>query len=130
MSAADNPTMRLQLVVLLSLACVVVYICLPSIYFQLGGGGCGLRSKDASLKSDLRIYRNAVKLFRKDTGQYPHSLDELVAPTGPKNYHGPYVDCPMLDPVSRQPFVYDPVSHHVASSAQGDDPDCAPYAAW
>lgn len=94
---------------------------------------CGLRSKDASLRSDLKIYRNAIQLFQKDTGALPRTLEDLSAVTAPssgcarglrvpidgKKWQGPYIDSVMTDPVSGNPFLYNPRTGTIQSS----DPD-------
>lgn len=107
----------------------------------------GLRSREAALKSNLKLYRNAIDLFRNDTGAFPASLSDLAATTAPANglsasgstqaiaaadYKGPYVEAVEKDPVSGNNFNYSttaPVGK-VTSSASGNASDGTAYSSW
>src|SRR3989442_1565277 len=43
------------------------------------------RSKEAALKADLKLYRNAIELFKADTGAYPATVADLAATSAPAN---------------------------------------------
>lgn len=78
------------------------------------------RSKEGSLKSNLKIVRNAVEMFRADTGLTPATLDDLTKPTGTGaptqgynnattpaltafptgSFRGPYLQAVPADPVT------------------------------
>lgn len=64
-------------------------------------------SKEAALRSDLKLYRNSIELFRADTGYYPLALADLEATSAPaqgkdssgtsqnisaSDWKGPYID--------------------------------------
>lgn len=73
------------------------------------------KSKEAALRADLKIIRNAVELFRADCGSYPESTSSLSSttapPTGkdsagtdipiePADWKGPYLDSSPIDPMT------------------------------
>lgn len=55
---------------------------------------------ESALHDDLHSLRNAVRLYRVDTGKFPESLDRLCVSVenGPKGYKGPYLDFIPKDP--------------------------------
>lgn len=108
----------------------------------------GTRSKEAALKSDLNLYRNAIELFKNDTGAFPTVLGDLAVTTAPANgldsagaskaitaadFKGPYVDKIEKDPVSGNNFNYGTTSPNVGkvtSSASGNGTDGTAYSSW
>ena len=108
----------------------------------------GLRSKEAALKADLKLYRNAISLFRADTSYYPLNLADLASAGAPANgldstgssqpitaadYKGPYIQRIEDDPVSGTPFNYTttaPNVGRVTSSASGTASDGTLYSGW
>lgn len=65
----------------------------------------GRKAKEARMKGALHDLRNAIQQFEADCGDYPSSLEDLMAPKGscppdggngiaidPKTYKGPYID--------------------------------------
>lgn len=108
----------------------------------------GLRSREAALKANLKMYRNAIDLFKNDTGAFPNSLSDLTVTTAPANgldsagtskaiaaadYKGPYVERIENDPVSTNPFTYGTTSPNVGkvtSSASGNATDGTAYSTW
>jgi len=108
----------------------------------------GLRSREAALKSNLKLYRNAIDLFKNDTGAFPASLADLAVSTPPANgldsagasksivsadYKGPYVEAVEKDPVSGNNFTYSTTSGSVGkvtSSASGNGSDGTAYSSW
>jgi general secretion pathway protein G len=107
----------------------------------------GARSREAALKSNLKLYRNAIDLFKNDTGAFPATLADLAATSPPANgldsagaskaitaadYKGPYVEAVEKDPVSGNNFTYSttaPVGK-VTSSASGNASDGTAYSSW
>ena len=97
------------------------------------------RSKESSLKANLKQVRNAVELFKNDTSAYPSALADLAgasAPTGGKDvagaaktitasdFHGPYLSAVPNDPVSGSALTYSVAAGtvgKVSSSATGND---------
>ena len=92
--------------------------------------GAGKTSKEAALRSDLQILRNAIQMFRSDTGYFPAALADVGVTSAPAagldttgtsktilatDWKGPYVVSVPNDPISAAAFTY------VATTA-GDDP--------
>lgn len=132
----------MELLIVIIVIAVLAAIALPKFI------NSGLRSKEASLKSDLKIYRNATQLFLNDTGSYPATLGALAATTAPASgldaagsaktiiatdWKGPYIDAIMTDPVSGNAFTYATASPNVGkvnSSATGNATDGTAYSGW
>jgi len=106
------------------------------------------RSKESALRSDLKLYRNAIGLFKTDTGYYPLTLADLAATAAPAkglddaaaqkditagDWHGPYVQAISGDPVAGAAFTYTttaPGVGTVKSSASGTGLDGTAYSTW
>jgi len=127
------------LVILVTLAAVVV----PRFI------NAGMRSKEAALKATLGEVRNAITMFRNDTGYFPAQLDDIAATTAPAQgrnkynqlrdidpleWKGPYLDVVPNDPVSKQPLQYYRNAQlgvwTVRSSAPGRAEDGTNYNTW
>lgn len=132
----------MELLIVIIVIAVLAAIALPRFI------NSGLRSKEASLKSDLKIYRNGVQLFLNDTGAYPATLAAMSATSAPASgldsagavktivatdWKGPYIDSIMTDPVSSNAFTYAVTSPNVGkvtSSAAGNATDGTAYSSW
>lgn len=132
----------MELLIVIIVIAVLAAIALPRFI------NSGLRSKEASLKSDLKIYRNAVQLFLNDTGAYPANVAALAATSAPASgldsagsaksiiatdWKGPYIDAVMTDPVSGNAFTYGATSPNVGkvtSSASGNSTEGTAYSTW
>ncbi|RYG22751.1 prepilin-type N-terminal cleavage/methylation domain-containing protein [bacterium] len=97
------------------------------------------RGKESSLKANLKIVRNAVELFKNDTGAYPAALSDLSASSAPASgkdsaaatktitagdFKGPYLSSVPNDPVSGSALTYSVASGtvgKVSASATGSD---------
>jgi general secretion pathway protein G len=106
------------------------------------------RSKEAALRSNLKLYRNAIARFYNDCGVYPLNLDNLVLTVAPPvgrdsdgnvksiaagDWHGPYLQATVKDPVSGAPFNYSwtsPTVGQITSSASGNGLDGTAYSSW
>lgn len=129
------------LVILVTLAAIVI----PRFI------NAGTRSREAALRQTLAETRNAITIFRNDTGYYPRQLSDITRP--PNNpptygydrwgrlrpidradYHGPYLDKLPVCPISKRPFQYfrDPVTGawNVRSPAPGRAEDGSYYRNW
>jgi general secretion pathway protein G len=101
-----------------------------------------LRSKQAALKADLKLYRNAIELFKSDCGSYPATLNDLASTSAPANgldstgatkavtssdWKGPYLQAVETDPISGNAFTYTTTSPGVGNviSSAG-----SPYSTW
>ena len=104
-----------ELLVVIVVLAVLAAIVLPKF------ADSGKRSKESALKSDLKLYRNAITLFKNDTGYYPTSLAALASTdtvtTGlddagatktfsGSDWHGPYVQTAEKDPITGADFTY------------------------
>ncbi|HWA84391.1 MAG TPA: prepilin-type N-terminal cleavage/methylation domain-containing protein, partial [Fimbriimonadaceae bacterium] len=132
----------MELLIVIIVIAVLAAIALPKFI------NSGLRSKESSLKADLRHYRNAVLLFSNDCGAWPAQLSDLTATAAPANgydltgasksisaanWHGPYMDNLVNDPVSQNAFNYSvtsPTVGKVTSSASGNATDGTAYSSW
>lgn len=100
------------------------------------------RSKESALRANLKLFRNAVELFKADTGVYPAQLSDLVAASAPASgldaagssvsiiaadWKGPYLNSLENDPISGAAFTYSTTSPTVGkvTSSAG-----APYNGW
>lgn len=131
-----------ELLVVIVILAVLAAIVLPKFMDS------GKRSKEAALKGDLKLLRNAVTLFQTDTGTYPLTLADLAATSAPatgydtagattnivaSTWHGPYVQEIPADPVSSGVFTYTASSPNVGkvkSTATGNAIDGTAFSSW
>jgi general secretion pathway protein G len=90
----------LVLVILTALAAVVV----PKFV------GRGKQAQIARAQSDIASLGVALGAFEVDNGRYPTSAEGLaalsVAPGGLTNWHGPYIERPVVNDPWGNPYVY------------------------
>jgi len=125
-----------ELLVVIVVLAVLAAIVLPKFM------NSSARSKESSLRSDLKLLRSAVNAFNADTGKYPNSLADLAESdktkvkiadgtvVSPTDWHGPYVETVPTDPISGSAFTYDPAAGKVTSSATGNALDGSAYSSW
>ncbi|MFQ3549881.1 MAG: prepilin-type N-terminal cleavage/methylation domain-containing protein [Armatimonadota bacterium] len=131
-----------ELLVVIVVLAVLAAIVLPKFM------NSSKRSKEAALKSDLKVVRNAIGMFHADTGAYPKTLNALMATEAPAkgldsdgnevdilpgDWHGPYLQDLPIDPISGTAFIYvitHPDVGKVKSSATGNSLDGSPYSTW
>lgn len=127
-----------ELLVVIVVLAVLAAIVLPKFMDS------GQRSKESALKSDLKLVRNAISLFKTDTGLYPITLANLSDSVAPSqghngtaevdltatNWHGPYLQSVANDPVSGAALTYDKTKGAVTSSATGNGLDGSAYNTW
>lgn len=131
-----------ELLIVIIIIAVLAAIAIPKFV------NSGLRSKEAALKSDLKLVRNAIELFRNDTSYYPKQLADLAATTAPASgydatatsksitatdFKGPYLATIPTDTVSGSAFTYSTTSGSVGavtSSASGTATDGTSYSTW
>lgn len=87
----------IEMLIVIVVIAILALIVIPRLL------GAGRKAKEAALKGDLHMLRNAIQQFEADMGDYPATLDQLVAttaPTGtggngldldPEGYQGPYL---------------------------------------
>lgn len=125
-----------ELLVVIVVLAVLAAIVLPKFMDS------SARSKESALKSDLKLTRTAISLFQADIGIYPESLADLAesdvskvkgkdgAVVAAGDWHGPYLDSVITDPVSGQAFAYDKNTGKITSSATGSSMDGSLYSTW
>jgi len=124
-----------ELLVVIVVLAVLAAIILPKFI------GAGTRSKEAALKSDLKLLRNAISLFQTDTAYYPLTLADLAATAAPAkgldssgtqqnitaaDWHGPYIEAEATDPINGAAFSYTKTSPNVGKVAS----TAAGYTTW
>lgn len=128
----------IELLVVIVVLAILAAIVLPKFMDS------GKRSKEAALKSDLKLIRNAVTLFKTDTDLYPLTLADLAATSAPakgsdgsadvsltaSTWHGPYLQSVPTDPVSSAALTYTKTTGTVSSSAAGNGLDGTAYSTW
>lgn len=125
-----------ELLIVIIIVAVLASIAIPKF------ADSSKRSKEAALKADLKLYREAVERFKADTGVNPASLSDLAATSAPtsgldssgtskailaSSWSGPYLRTVEADPISGASFSYmttSPSVGNVKSSAG------SPYSAW
>lgn len=131
-----------ELLIVIIIIAVLAAIAIPKF------ANSGTRGKESALRADLKLYRNAVELFKNDTSVFPASLSDLAATTAPTtgkdstgtdaainaaDWKGPYVQQVNNDPVSGAAFTYSVASGtvgKVSSSASGNASDGSAYSSW
>lgn len=131
-----------ELLIVIIIIAVLAAIAIPKF------ADSGTRSKEAALKAELSLIRNAVELFKNDTGCYPATLAGLSATAAPAsgidsagttytiqaaNWKGPYLSKISNDPVSGNAFTYSTTSPNVGkvtSSASGNSTEGTAYNTW
>jgi general secretion pathway protein G len=131
-----------ELLIVIVIIAVLAAIAIPRFM------DAGTRSKEASLKGDLKILRDGVELFHNDTGAWPAALSDLEATTAPASgkdsaggakaitaadFKGPYMQAVPTDPIAGAAFTYSvtsPTVGKVTSSASGNALDGSAYSSW
>jgi general secretion pathway protein G len=125
-----------ELLVVIVVLAVLAAIVLPKFMDS------SARSKESALKSDLKLIRNAITLFQADIGKYPNTLADLAgtdktavkgadgAVVTAADWHGPYLDSVITDPISGADFTYAKATGKVTSSATGNGLDGTAYSTW
>jgi len=118
-----------ELLIVIIIIAVIAAIAIPKFVNSTD------RSKDSSLKADLKLLRDAINTYSNDCGSYPATLADLAATAAPANgvdstgaskainatdWHGPYMQSIPTDPESGNAFTYSvtsPTVGNVTSSA-------------
>ena len=115
----------IELLVVLSIIGLLVSIAAPRYFSSVD------HAREAALRQDLAVMRDAIDKHFADTGRYPAALDELVAKR--------YLRRIPVDPIteSGQSWVFEPPAdrelgavYNVSSGASGNARDGTPYASW
>lgn len=115
----------IELLVVMAIIALLLTVAVPRYFASLE------KSKEAVLRTDLNVMREAIDKFYGDKGKYPESLGELVSKrylrAVPRDPITESVDTWLVVPPedSTQGGVYD-----VKSGAPGNSVDGEPYSSW
>lgn len=126
-----------ELLIVIIIIAVLAAIAIPKF------ANSSTRSKEAALRADLKLYRNAIELFKADTGAYPATIADLAATTAPANgvdsttgsskainssdWKGPYLQSVETDPISGSAFGYSTTAGSVGAVTSSAG---SPYNSW
>lgn len=114
----------IELIIVLAILALLLTIAVPRYFAHIE------RAKEATLKQDLAVMRDAIDKFHGDKGRYPDSLEELVA----LRYIRSVPVDPITDSVSTWKVVPPTDSeakgavYDVKSGADGNKQDGKPFA--
>lgn len=113
----------IELIVVMAIVALLASIATPRYIGQLD------RSKDAVLRTDLAVMRDAIDRFHGDVGRLPESLDELV--------RNRYLRAIPVDPLTESASTWIGLAdaargglYDVRSGAEGADARGVPYGEW
>ena len=129
-----------ELLIVIIIIAVLAAIAIPKF------SNSSQRSKESSLRANLKLVRNAIDLFRADTGAFPANMAGLTtSPTAglsaaaaactiaATDWRGPYLQAVPVDPVSGSAMTYGTAAADVGtvkSSATGNGLDGTAYSTW
>ena len=129
-----------ELLIVIIIIAVLAAIAIPKF------SSSSQRSKESSLRANLKLVRNAIDLFRADTGAFPANMAGLTTPTtaglsaaaaactiAATDWRGPYLQAIPVDPVSGSAMTYGTAAADVGtvkSSATGNGIDGTAYSSW
>lgn len=116
----------IELIVVLAILALLLSIAVPRYFAHVE------RAKEATLKQDLNIMRDAIDKFHGDRGRYPESLEELVTLR--------YIRNVPVDPLTESTTSWKIIAptdtevkgsvYDVKSGAEGNGQDGKPFAEW
>jgi general secretion pathway protein G len=132
---------------LVELLIVIIIIAVLAAVVVPKFANSSLRSREAALRSDLKVMRNAIDLFKSDTGSFPAQLSDLTLETAPANgkdsggnnkainasdFKGPYLEEIKKDPISGGSYTYSVTSPTVGKvkAPAGTAIDGTDYSTW
>ena len=116
----------IELIVVLAIIASLLTIALPRYFHSVE------RSREAVLRQDLQIMRDAIDKFLADRGRYPATLEELAE----KRYLRKVPPDPITDSATTWQAVPPPEGrlgdgvYDVRSGAPGQSLDGGPYDSW
>ena len=136
-----------ELLIVIIIIAVLAAVAIPKF------ANSSTRSKEGTLKSNLKIVRNSVEMFRADTGLSPLDIQDMTTEPGGTTagapptqglsktgatvtipsgtFRGPYLATEPNDPISGSAFTYTStgaLSGTVKPSAGGSDSTGTPFA--
>ncbi|MCC7549131.1 MAG: prepilin-type N-terminal cleavage/methylation domain-containing protein [Burkholderiales bacterium] len=117
----------IELIVVFAILALLISLAVPRYFAHID------RAKEATLRQDLHVMRDAIDKFHGDKGRYPASLEELVSER--------YLRSVPVDPLTESAATWRSVSppadadaggelYDVRSGAQGNARDGRAYAEW
>lgn len=115
----------IELLVVLAIMATLMSIVAPRYFESVD------RAKEAALRADLRLLREAIDKYKADTGHYPSVLNDLVTAR--------YIQAVPVDPLTERSdswLVSSPPSdtaegvYDIHSTAQGTGRDGKPFKQW
>jgi general secretion pathway protein G len=117
----------IELLVVFAILALLVSLAAPRYFAHIE------KAKEATLKQDLNIMRDAIDKFYGDKGRYPNTLEELV--------DAKYIRNLPVDPITESPTTWRAVPppadanakgevYDVKSGAEAKGTDGRPYADW
>lgn len=116
----------IELIVVLTILSLLLTIAVPRYFAHVE------RAKEATLKQDLSVMRDAIDKFHGDKGKYPDGLDDLVGSR--------YIRNIPIDPITESPSTWKIVPppeadakgvvYDVKSGAEGQGLDGSSYGDW
>ena len=116
----------IELMVVLTVLALLLTLAVPRYFNHLE------RAKEATLKQDLSVMRDAIDKFHGDKGRYPDQLDELVSAR--------YIRNIPVDPITESATTWRVIPptdteakgavYDIKSGADGKSADGSPYGEW
>jgi general secretion pathway protein G len=115
----------IELLVVMAIIAALLTLAAPKYFDSLE------RAKEAALRSDLRVIREAIDKHKSDTGRWPEGFEQLVAAR--------YLRAVPVDPITERSdswVIVQPTDssaagmHDVRSGATGTARDGTQYAQW
>src|SRR5215510_15382812 len=116
----------IELIVVLTVLALLLTIAVPRYFAHIE------HAKEATLKQDLTVMRDAIDKFHGDKGRYPDQLEELVSAR--------YIRTIPVDPITESASTWRVIPptdteakgavYDVKSGAEGKGVDGTPYGEW
>ena len=128
LSASSVPSAftLIELIIVLAILALLLTLAVPRYFAHIE------RAKEATLKQDLAVMRDAIDKFHGDKGRYPESLEELVTLR--------YMRSVPVDPITESTASWRTLApkdtevkgsvYDVKSGAEGKSLDGKPFADW
>ncbi len=131
-----------ELLIVIIIIAVLAAIAIPKF------ANSSIRSKESALRSNLKIARDAIDIFRTDTGVFPGTIGDLAVTTAPAtgldatggskaitaaDWRGPYVQAAPNDPTNGGALGYvttGATTGKVSANNSGTASDGTLYSTW
>jgi len=115
----------IELIVVMAIIALLISVAVPRYFNSVE------RAKEAALKQNLNVMRDALDKFYGDQGRYPTAIQELVT----KRYLRSVPEDPLTQSTTTWVLIKPPGDggngvYDVKSGAAGNAPDGVPYTEW